>query len=422
MNERFKKRKATAARHSEMQCRVFDLKVDKSKLHKATEDALSRLFMEAKQFHNHILTENKEGRELDTKKTTVMVRNKDMVMEERPLKVLSAQMRQEMRVRFIRNCKALKTAKARGRRIGKIKYKSEESCIPLVQFGDTHKIYPETKTVKIQKIAQRLKVHGMDQIDFSKKPEFANANLLCRHGDYYVQVTAFFPKEAPVMTGKAVGIDLGCTNQLTFSNGCAVRFNVQPSKRTKLAQKMLSRKKKGSKNRRKAKIRLEKAAAHDAAKRKDIRNKLVSAVVKEFDVVVVQDDSIKGWSSGGHGKKISGTGIGGIKEALKQKARTPIMVDRFSPTTKECLCGYGLDPSLWDRTVECPICGLSMDRDWKASISILNEGLKQLPAERRCTLVETPTADIGDFVNRLNLINGIECVKLGSLKQEATML
>ena len=401
---------------------VFDLKVDKSKLHKATKDALSRLFMEAKQFHNHILTENKEGRELDTKKTTVMVRNKDMVMEERPLKQLSSQMKQAIRDRFYSNCKTLKRAKLQGRKIGKIKYKSEESCIPLVQFCVTYRVYPETKAVKIQGLKQRLKVHGMDQIDFSKKPEFANANLLCKHGDYYVQVTAFFPKAAPVMTGKAIGIDLGCTNQLTFSNGYAVRFNVQPSHRTKLAQKMLSRKKKGSKNRRKAKVRLEKAAAHDAAKRKDIRNKLVSAVVKEFDVVAVQDDNIKGWSSGGHGKKISGTGIGGIKEALKQKARTPIVVDRFSPTTKECQCGHKLSPSLWDRTFECPICGLSMDRDWKASISILNEGLKQLPAERRCTLVETPTADTGYFVNRLNLINGIECVKLGSLKQEATML
>ena len=60
--------------------------------------------------------------------------------------------------------------------------------------------------------------------------------------------------------------------------------------------------------------------------------------------------------------------------------RDLIEVDRFYPSSKTCsCCGYKKsDLTLNDRTFKCPMCGVSIDRDYNAAINIKNEGLRLL--------------------------------------------
>ena len=65
--------------------------------------------------------------------------------------------------------------------------------------------------------------------------------------------------------------------------------------------------------------------------------------------VIFQDDFIKGWETL-FGKQVNSSGIGGIKSRLRNSLETPIVLNRFEPTTKECFaCGKSLELSLSDR-------------------------------------------------------------------------
>lgn len=142
------------------------------------------------------------------------------------------------------------------------------------------------------------------------------------------------------------------------------------------------------------------------------RHKLVSAVVNNYRYVAFQDENIAGWKASGHGKKIQFSSIGSILADLKHKAVAPLEVDKFFPSTKLCpKCGAKNAPTLADRVYECD-CGFTADRDWKSAVCIRDEGLKQIPVERReYTLGEISTST---FLGALSKIKGIQVSKLES--------
>ena len=110
-----------------------------------------------------------------------------------------------------------------------------------------------------------------------------------------------------------------------------------------------------------------------------------------------------------------------FKQLLTYKAnfnnKSIITVDRFYPSSKLChICGYKkIDLSLSDRSWICPICNTTHNRDYNASINILNEGLKSL---------SLGTSDYTDGANILSPIMISEPIfsYLGELvtKSEAT--
>jgi hypothetical protein len=112
-------------------------------------------------------------------------------------------------------------------------------------------------------------------------------------------------------------------------------------------------------------------------KRKDIRHKLVGAVVSNYRYVAFQDESIAGWKASGHGKKVQFSGIGSILADLKHKAVAPLEVDKFLPSTKLCTqCGKKNAPTLADRVYECE-CGYNGGKRI-AIITINNVSIKLL--------------------------------------------
>ena len=370
----------TKERRAAMTCKVIECKVDFSTLNQKTKEQLYKLFLEAKWLYNSILsTDNIDS--YDTKVKSVLVKVRDD-FEDRNLEVISSQMKQGMKTRVYNSLSTLKTLKEKGYKVGKLKFKSEIHTIPLKQHNNTFVVLKKQKRIKIQGIKIPLRVNGLKQLP--SNCEIANANLVKSGRDYYVKITIYTEKENKNVPNQSIGIDFGCETQLTLSNGEKIKYQVQPSRKLKKLDKDLKRKVKGSNNYWKCKDKRQKEFLHLNNKRKDIKNKIVHRLVNNYSTICFQDEDLQSWKSNGHGKKIQFSAIGGIISALKLKAVTPIVVDKYYPSTQICSsCGYKQKMDERERIYLCPSCSASMDRDVNAAINILREGLSLLPTERR---------------------------------------
>jgi putative transposase len=381
----------TKTRRSQMTCKVVELKIDRSSLSCETIKAFDRLFLETKWIYNAILASD-DMPNFDTKVDEVQVKVLD-AFETRTLDQISAQMKQGVKTRIFNALSTLKALKANGHRIGRLKFKSQIDSIPLKQHLHTFTILKNSRRIKIQGVKQAMKIYGLEQLP--SNCEIANANLVRVGEDFYLKVTIYVPKEVLNPPNQSVGIDFGCTTQLTLSNGEKIAFQVPVSQRIKRLDRELARKVKGSKNRQKCLNKRQKAYQETSNQRKEVCNQMVSKLTKKYRVICFQDESISAWKSGGHGKKIQFSAIGGIISALQRKAVTPVVVNKFYPSTQLCSkCGHRQKIGLEIRDYACPSCKSGIDRDVNAARNIEIEGLKQLKilAERKeFTPVETLT-------------------------------
>ena len=186
-------------------------------------------------------------------------------------------------------------------------------------------------------------------------------------------------------SGGEVGVDLGLTHLATLSTGEKIenpRHLLKRQKKLATLQRRLSRKKKGSKNRAKARIRVARAHSTVRNARQDFLHKLSRRLINENQVILVEDLSIKGMMKAKlHSRSIADVGWGELVRQLSYKAiwygRTVIKVDRWFPSTKTCsVCGTtGHVLTLSDREWTCTDCGARHDRDINAARNILAEGL-----------------------------------------------
>ena len=415
MDKRVSQRRATIEKHKGMSCKVFECKVDFSKLSENSIKHLTSLFTEAKWFYNYCLSQD----DIDKTNTTVKsvpVKVKD-IFEERTFNVLGSQMKQAIKTRLFGSMASLKALKQTGHKTGKLKFKSKLNSVPLKQYGVTYRIDFDKGRIQVQGLKTWLKVKGLKQVEGL---EIANSVLIKKPSGYYFKITTFGPKEENIIPNKSIGIDFGCQTQLTLSNGTKIEFQVPVSPRVKQLDKELARKKTDSKNRFLNKVQRERAYEKLNNKKKDIRNKVVSAITKNFKYVCFQDESVHAWTMGGHGKKIQNSGIGGIIADLKHKSHTPLLVNKFFPSTKLCpICGTLNKFGLNDRIYSCD-CGYVCDRDGKSSICIETEGLKQVPTEHRDFKVQENSTSAFDY--KLSKINGLVVSKWDSMNARSPRL
>jgi len=374
----------TKERRASMTCKVIECKVDSSNLSDPTISSLNKLFLESKWLYNSILA-SQDISSFDTKINEVEIKVKDK-FENRTLETISAQMKQGIKTRMFSSLLSLRELKKKGHKTGKLKFKSEIKSIPLKQHTQTFTILKHSKRIKIQGIKKPLKVNGLNQLP--KIYEIGNANLVKCGKDFYIKITIFTNKEKINVPDKSVGIDFGCETQLTLSNGEKIKYQFPVSKRIKILDKQLARKPKESRsnNRYKVLAKREKAYKDLTNKRNETKNQIVSKLVKNYKTICFQDESFSDWSKNGHGKKIQFSAMGGIISALKHKAVTPIVVDKWYPSTQICSrCGEKHKMTERERTYLCQSCGIIIDRDVNASINIEREGLKikEIPMERR---------------------------------------
>ncbi len=146
-------------------------------------------------------------------------------------------------------------------------------------------------------------------------------------------------------------------------------------------QRKLSKMQKGSQNRGKQRIKV--ALLHEkvANQRKDFLHKQSKQIANAFDCVCVEDLNMKAMSRClNFGKSVSDNGWGFFTTILTYKLQDQgkklIKIDRFFPSSKRCSCCHEVKKNLTlaDRVYHCEACGMTLDRDYNASLNIREEG------------------------------------------------
>ena len=216
-------------------------------------------------------------------------------------------------------------------------------------------------------------------------------------GDWFVTLTVYAAhgqdnvnKITSIHDGElhhATGIDLGLKSLITTSEGVHIeppRFMRKSESDLKRAQRNLSRKKKGSENRTKARKKVAKIHRKIERQRDDFSHKLSNALVKEHDLMVFEDLNIKGMVKNHHlAKSIVDASWNTLVQYTTYKAESAgAVVVLINPkyTSQECSgCGnIKHDLELSDRIYHCNACGLTMDRDENAAINIRNRGIAKV--------------------------------------------
>lgn len=208
-------------------------------------------------------------------------------------------------------------------------------------------------------------------------------------GKYFVSILVDCEIEPLEPVENKIGIDLGIKNLVITSNGERFQNPKALQKyQNKLAreQRKLSKKKLGSKNRNKQRIKVAKIYEKIANIRNDNLHKISHKLTNENQVIVSENLSVSNMvKSHNLAKSISDCGWYELTRQLAYKAewykRTYVKVDTFYPSSQTCSCCGYVNPETRDLSVRkwtCPECHTVHDRDVNAAKNILNEGLKLL--------------------------------------------
>ncbi len=204
-------------------------------------------------------------------------------------------------------------------------------------------------------------------------------------GQYFACIGTTRTIEPKSKLDKTIGIDLGIKSLVVCSDG--QRFdNIKTTKKyeklLKTRQQALSRTKKDSKGRDKARLKVGKLQVKIANIRHNHLHQITSKLINENQVICLEDLSVKNMMTNRClSKSIGDASWGELVRQLTYKAgwygRKVVKIDRYFPSSKTCSnCGYIKDDlTLKDREWSCPICNHNHDRDVNASLNILRQGL-----------------------------------------------
>ena len=363
----------TMLKRSSQSCFVYTLKIVNNKLNKQQEETLKMMFVEAKWLYNHILSLSNEQNVFNMSYTDineVTHYDKDKNELKDTLKFLSSQMKQSVLKGIKNNITNLSKSKKKGNNVGKLNFIKEYKSINLPQNNISYKIISKNK-IKIQGIKKPLYVNGLKQIlSLECEYDLANAKLIQRNGNYYIAITVYKPKtDKKPLEKEIVGLDMGCQTSITLSNGEKFNLQIEESERLKKLHRKLAKSKKGSNNRKKIQLKLNKCYEHICNQRKDLANKIVNYLTSNYKIIM-QDEQLHEWMVG-HGKKISHGALGTVKMKLLSNEET-VLLNKWLPTTKLCTeCGQKIELRLKDRSFFCEHCGCLCDRDVHAANNMI---------------------------------------------------
>ena len=157
----------------------------------------------------------------------------------------------------------------------------------------------------------------------------------------------------------------------------ALAYYIQPTCNFSKLQRNLAKKQKGSKNREKVRIKLDRLEKHIANSRKDFIEKETLRLVQTYDLIGIEDLNIKGISKFlPNAKNMVDTSWYAFTQKLQWKSQfnncLVIKADRYYPSSKTCNhCGFvNKNLTLSDRTWICPNCGEKIIRDQNAALNL----------------------------------------------------
>ena len=218
--------------------------------------------------------------------------------------------------------------------------------------------------------------------------------------------------------GSSVGVDLGVKTLATLSDGTTFanpRALGRRLRKLKRLSKSLSRKKKGSKNREKAKLRLAKMYLKIFNIRQDTLHKLTTHLAKSHSKVVIEDLCVSGMMKNRRlARVIADVGFFKFRRQLEYKCQwygsELVVASRTFPSSKMCSrCGHRKkELSLSEREYHCEECGLVIDRDLNAALNLVAVSLPE--TENAC----------GEEVRLLT--DSLNLQRAASMKQEPNII
>jgi len=347
---------------------------------KEQEQKLQWTLNKCRYIYNFLLNELNQQKIIDKVQLQEMI--VDLKRIEPELQDVHSKVLQYENYRLFSNLRALSQTKKKGRKAGSLRFKGKNwfKTFSYNQSGfaimQNHTRYDKLWLSKIGEIPfiMHRNIEGkIKQITVKHYPS----------GKWYASIIAETKDEIPkVINQKKVGIDLGTMNYAYDSDGN--HFD-NPKHLDKFLEKLqkkqrrLSKKKKGSKNRQKQKIRVARIHEKIADQRNDFLHKLSHYYTNNYGYIAVENLKVRNMIRNHHlAKSISDASWSRFIQMLCYKAeRAGCTVVKVEPreTTQKCSnCGKKVHKELWNRIHNCS-CGLEIDRDYNSAMNILKRAL-----------------------------------------------
>lgn len=214
--------------------------------------------------------------------------------------------------------------------------------------------------------------------------KLVRATVSEKNSNHYVSITVDTEIEPMKQTGEAIGVDFNI-HSIDLSNGAKFehsQFLKHGQRKLAYAQRVMSRRKKGSANWHKARRRVAKLYERVSNKRLDAHHKLSHQLVKDHTLIALEDLHVRGMMKNRRlARAIGDASFFQLSNQIEYKSkiheRELVRVGRFFPSSKTCSRCRTVKTklSLGERVYRCEECNLVLDRDINAAINILNEGL-----------------------------------------------
>jgi len=243
--------------------------------------------------------------------------------------------------------------------------------------------YPQEPGFRIEQDKLKLSKVGHIKIKMHRSIIGIVKNCTIRRDgtQWYACFSAEYTPEIMPVPQAATGIDVGLKSFATLSNGQEIenpKFLRKMESKLVRVQRSLSRKKKGSQNRRKSRDIV--AAVHRKIRnqRSNFHHQESRKLVNTYGYIKAEDLNIKGMVKNHHlAKSISDAGWGGFLTIMAYKAEEAGCYFEKVPahhTSINCSnCGTPVPKTLATRIHKCPVCKIELDRDHNAAINILNK-------------------------------------------------
>jgi putative transposase len=283
---------------------------------------------------------------------------------------------------FFRRCTLKKEGKWQGK-LGYPRLKTKKQGLGSFRLTGAIVVFPDA--IQLPRLS-RLRLKERDYLPVHHTPgvRVLSATVSEQAGHWYVSVQGEQEDTAPINHGPVVGVDLGVTRLATLSDGTQIpnpRHMKRRLNKINRCHRVVSRRKQGSKNRRKAVRNLGKLYRTVAHQRADTVHQLTTRLAKTKSVSVIADLNVAGMLTNHHlAQAIADVGFYEFKRQLLYKAAwygaRVVVADRWYPSSKTCSgCGWvDEDQRLSDRTFRCRnpqgACGLVLERDLNAAINL----------------------------------------------------
>ena len=279
--------------------------------------------------------------------------------------------------RLFSNLKALGESKKKGRKVGRMRFKGKGFFKTFAYNQSGYKLMITGKrcqTLKLSKIGDvQIRCHrdiggGIKQVVIKKE----------QSGKWFAFLITDEKKGVIRKEIKnVVGIDTGLRDVLWDSDN---HKTTNPKHLNKYAgqlascQRSLSKKKKGSNNRNKSRIRLARKYEKLSNTRTDFIHKLTRYYADNYDAVGMEDIDYSKMAKGVYGKSFLDACCSKIRQQMACKVESTgglfVTVDYRGTTTRCNQCGTEVKKEIWERMHNCPTCGISIPRDYNSALEI----------------------------------------------------